>query len=103
MSNADLVFIPEPRTITLCRGCRARIFFVSTKDREKMPVTAAVDPRGRLSITAGRRGELPRGVVLTPGQADGARAAGMKLYTSHFASCPNAEEFRARRRTRGQR
>lgn len=101
-------FIPNPRKISRCRGCRARIFFVSTKDKERMPVDVDPAADGNLAITdapptPGRDGPLPTAVVVRPGQAAGMHAAGLPVYQPHFRHCPNAAEFRNKHRKGGRR
>ncbi|ETD31240.1 hypothetical protein [Williamsia sp. D3] len=103
--SAQDAFIPNPRSITRCRGCKARIFFVSTDRSEKMPVDVAPVPDGNLAITEapptrGRDGPLPTAVVLRKGQALGMRYAGLPVYQAHFRNCPNADEFRKAARSR---
>lgn len=85
-------------TIVLCRGCRAETFFALTVNGNRMLVDAEPDPNGNLVVTpaSGGRDALPAVEVVTRGQAAGMRAAGKPLYTSHFASCPRASEFRRR-------
>ena len=84
--------------VTRCRACSAPIFFARTAHSERMPVDAKPTADGNLAVTPSADSELPTAVVLRPAQAAGMRAAGQPTYTSHFAGCPKADEFRKRAR-----
>lgn len=73
-----------------CRSCEAPIVWVKTRRGKKMPVDAEPDPAG-LFVLEGMAGEL---VAHKAGPLDG--AAGGELYTSHFATCPDGDQWRQR-------
>ena len=81
-----------------CKACGERIFFASTARSERMPIDYYPSKDGNLSVTFAE--PMPTAVLVTPGQAAGMRAAGIQLYLSHFAHCPNADEFRRRARAK---
>lgn len=86
---------------TSCSACGERIFFASTVRSERMPIDYYPSKDGNLSVTFVE--PMPTAVLVTPGQAAGMRAAGIQLYLSHFAACPQADEFRKRARTKARR
>ena len=76
-----------------CEGCGAPIHWAKTiggRGKEKrMPCDVVEDrERGNMAVRNGVAQVLKRG------QITGAHFAGEPLYTSHFATCPNAAEFR---------
>lgn len=79
-----------------CSGCNKQIRWMHTEGknggRKAMPVNVQPD-KHRGNMTA--NGDVV--VVLTLGQAAGARANGVELYTSHFIDCPHAKDFRGRK------
>jgi hypothetical protein len=78
-----------------CASCDAPIVWARTQRAERMPVDAEPDAeRGNVILT----GQPPdvRAGVLSRGQAEGARASGQRLHTSHFATCPYAGQHRTR-------
>jgi hypothetical protein len=89
----------------ICSGCRQPVFWASMVDAlgelKRRPTDGSVvrnpiNPwpveNGNLQIVApGRVGMIPRGVYVAPQQR----------WTSHFATCPTAPQFR--RRGRGRR
>ncbi|MCF8605121.1 hypothetical protein L5I01_17340 [Gordonia sp. HY442] len=97
MSDYDNVFIPSPTQITWCRGCRRAIFFARTVDGRNIPVDEKPTSDGNLAITGERP---PIATVVRPGQAAGMREAGVPTYVAHFRSCPNADDFRKKARSR---
>lgn len=82
-----------------CGSCDAPILWARTQRDERMPVDAAPDPDLGNVILTGTAPHLRAG-VLARGQAEGARAAGQPLHTSHFATCPHAGQHRRTRRPR---
>ncbi|QCG77636.1 hypothetical protein HOV42_gp53 [Gordonia phage Fairfaxidum] len=98
------VFVPGPGQVKRCRGCSALIFFAVTRDGRSIPVDHKARSDGNLSVAPLQSGEkLPRATVVRPGQAAGMRAAGVPVYSPHWASCPEADSFRRRARARGAR
>lgn len=90
-----------------CNGCSASIDFVPLPTGRKMPVDSA----RKAIVVEPRKGPLK--VVLDDGQVVSARLATLAevelasapgslvrfARTSHFASCPAADRFRAKGRT----
>jgi hypothetical protein len=77
-----------------CRSCAAPILWAVTADRRSMPVNLEPDPDGNLDLLWVSPGMQPRVLVVDPAQPtldDGPR------YTSHFATCPNADQHRRNR------
>lgn len=82
--------------IDQCRSCRASIYWCTTDRDKPMPVDAWPDPdRGNVSIYP-EKGQM-RAVVVHRSQAEAMRARGLQLHTSHFSSCPNANQWRKKR------
>lgn len=101
MNHIDAtVFVPDPRKVTRCRGCRERIFFALTRDGRNIPVDERPAVDGNLAIAPVSRGKVPHAEVVRPAQADGMRAAGVPTFRSHWATCPKADQFRYRARNR---
>ncbi|AOE43995.1 hypothetical protein SEA_DELIAN_55 [Gordonia phage Delian] len=98
------VFVPGHNQLKRCRGCSALIFFAVTRDGRSIPVDHKPRPDGNLAIAPLQDGEkAPRATVIRPGQAAGMRAAGVPVFSPHWASCPEADSFRRRARARGAR
>lgn len=74
-----------------CTSCGAAMFFATTTDGKELPVDAQPAADGTVSVTFT---DPPTAVVVGRGQAAGMRAAGIQLYRSHFATCPNADHHR---------
>lgn len=74
--------------ITRCRACEAEIFFAKTERGKWIPIDAKPNLDGNLEIIAGGSPilALPVAPLLPPA----------KRYKSHFATCPNAGQFRRR-------
>lgn len=79
-----------------CRSCQAPIVWCSTARKKAMPVDA--EPftgdrfaPGLVTITEDETG--PLALPATPFE----RAGGEALYTSHFATCPQADQHRRAR------
>ncbi|AXH49695.1 hypothetical protein KNT98_gp53 [Gordonia phage Frokostdame] len=98
------VFVPGPGQLKRCRGCSELMFFAVTRDGRSIPVDHKPAADGNLAVAPLQDSEkLPRATVVTPGQAAGMRAAGVPVFSPHFASCPEADSFRRRGRARGAR
>ena len=80
-----------------CRSCKASIVWArSTATDQPMPVDYNADAeRGTVQLFVDR-GQLVA-AVLADRQLTGARAAGIPLRTSHFATCPHADHHRRTR------
>lgn len=76
-----------------CRSCRAEVYWVTWASGKKMPVDVVSDNRplpkgGNLVLSLGSTGELK------VEKFDVSKHAGRNRYTSHFSTCPNAEQHR---------
>lgn len=74
-----------------CRACDAPMTWATTSSGKSMPLNAEPDPAGNVEV---RVGELGLAVleVHPPGQPPLASVGVM--YMPHWATCPNADEFR---------
>ena len=73
-----------------CRSCGAPIIWAVTKSGRSMPLDEATDPAGNVLL-------LENGNCLVPAPEDDVwEAAGGTRHTSHFATCPNADQHRRR-------
>lgn len=79
-----------------CRSCGAPILWGETKAGKKMPIDAESSPSGTVRYRSGVGGATLE--FLTPLEAAAARLDGIKLHTSHFATCPHADEHRKPKR-----
>lgn len=75
-----------------CRSCNAAVIWTVTKSGKKMPVDAKPDPDGQLCVWRNDSGvhsrhqdDAPQFVQDRPSR-----------FTSHFATCPNAQKHRRR-------
>lgn len=72
-----------------CRSCDAPIFYaLSVKNRRPMPIDSIPDPNGNLLVRQGKQSTNLYAQVDTSKEGDEER------YTSHFATCPQANEWR---------
>lgn len=75
-----------------CRSCGAAILWARTERDKPIPLDAEPDPAGRIVFVSGdtvrvlRKDEEPPSHALVPRKG--------QRYTSHFATCPNAEQHR---------
>lgn len=79
-----------------CRTCRAPVVWAVLPSGRRIPLDPEPDPAGRVRLEAIGPGTDRAAVVLNTGDAEDARAAGEALYTSHFATCPQADQHRRR-------
>lgn len=63
--------------------------WAETPAGERIPVNPTPDPAGNLRIQRREGEDLPLARVVPP-----KHRFGVTLYTSHFATCPNAEKYR---------
>jgi len=90
-----------------CRSCRALMMWCETPKGSRMPVDVERRPDGNVRVIFRRLYDEPLAVVLGPAQLEAARAEHrehyeqgltdepeLRLYTSHFATCPQAEKHR---------
>lgn len=85
---------PELPTVKRCSSekCRARIRWAETEKGKRISLDAEPDPEGDFILTWNRdRGEWIARKVW------GDAAEGQPRYTTHFATCPDADRFRRRR------
>jgi hypothetical protein len=78
--------------VSACKSCGAEIIFAFTRDNKRMPVDAAPNPQG--NITLWEVGGVTRATVLAGSRLELARAEQQELFLSHFASCPDAAGHR---------
>lgn len=90
------MIVPASHTArSVCRSCDAPIIWAtSSTSRKSMPLDAEPHPDGTIDLDVARwvgayQGQLAATVSSTLPLFD---AGGM--YRSHFASCPNADEYR---------
>lgn len=82
----------------LCRTCRSEIVWgTDASTRSLMPVDADPSPNGNISVWVDAAGAAHL-VTLSRAKASATRAAGKELHLSHFASCPDAAQWRKDRR-----
>lgn len=78
-----------------CRSCGASIRWVETIKGKRIPLNRDPDPvLGNVRPVSVGVDHLRRAHVLTNDEAAAARADGEDLWTSHFATCPQASEHR---------
>ena len=80
--------VPTP---SKCRSCGALIYWAKTASGKSIPVNVLPVHRGNVLLTwSNRRRELMATVLAVPGDAQPWR----NVYTSHFATCPQADAHR---------
>jgi hypothetical protein len=78
-----------------CEACKAFMLWAISPSGARSPIDYAPSEKGNvLLLQPTGLGEL-LAVVLSGQALERARARGMDLRLSHFASCPNADEFRS--------
>ena len=75
-----------------CRSCQGSIEWATMPTGRLMPIDALPDPSGNLAVKRDERREL-RGRVVTDAEP---LRGDEKPATSHFATCPNADQHRRR-------
>lgn len=78
---------PEP---VECRTCKAKMYWVVTKNGKNMPVDAQPSPRGGLVITLKPDGKLYAEAFMPNDAAHAKR----NRYVSHFSTCPQRDQHR---------
>lgn len=84
-------------TTSYCRTCNAPIEWVITERGKRMPIDANPHPDGRfkkLPRVATEHGMATKVRYLPDAELADARAGVSALYTSHFATCPDAADHR---------
>ena len=76
--------------ISKCRSCEADIIWADTWSNRRMPVNAAPDEGGTILLIE-RPGNPPMAKVMDIGARD-------DLRRSHFATCPQSDEWRTSQR-----
>lgn len=82
-------------------SCGARIVFAVTEHGKRMPVDELPAADGNVELEE-RAGGVLLARVLGKSAAAAARDAGRELYTSHFATCPDAVAYRQRKSKRNR-
>lgn len=82
-----------------CDSCGAEIFFaINTTTSRRMPIDAQPNPNGNVTIDGDPRSVTDRldlaATVLAGFDLELARTAGDELYMPHFATCPDADEWK---------
>lgn len=76
-----------------CRSCKAQIYWVITEPGgKKMPIDAEPDPTGSFVVT--KRGDVL--VAQHVKRVDPELLATMKRYMSHWATCPDSDDWHKR-------
>lgn len=77
-----------------CRSCGAPIVWAVTRKGKRMPLDAEPVDGGNVVIVEPARGSVPPvAEVREPALTD---PSGLARYTSHFATCPQADSWRSR-------
>jgi hypothetical protein len=82
-----------------CRSCRIEIDWAQLPDGKPVPVdrSNAGDPGGNLAVRRTAAGTLQARVLKAGEQLQAGEVRGI----SHFASCPQAQQWRQREASRG--
>ena len=79
-----------------CKSCAAPLLFARTSGGALSPFDAESDPAGTFVLTL-RRGELHADYAGGDEARARFQAEGRNFFTTHFATCPNADEHRRAR------
>lgn len=79
----------DPYRVVACRSCNAPVRWVSTALGKRMPIDAVPTDAGTIVVDAGVA------TVVAPEDLFDTR---QPRYTSHFATCPQAAEWRKGKR-----
>jgi len=86
--------------VSRCRACDAQIVWAVTEGGRRMPVDAELRPDGNIVLVHREVGRPPTVRVVGKPERDelaaqaARRGEELRLFVSHFASCPEAEQFR---------
>lgn len=100
--------IPE-QLVRTCKGCSADVIFVKVpgKTKKDAPVWTMLDlvpePIAGTYVVeidpTSTRPALRGGRIDKRGVREGMKAAGVKLRTNHYKTCPRADEFKRKRKS----
>ncbi len=76
-------------TPSKCRSCSAPVLWVTWASEKKMPIDTTPSPVGNVVVTHRQKEN-----VLFVEKFDPALHENRKRYTSHFSTCPNADQHR---------
>lgn len=76
------------RTVARCASCDAEVFWVKTRNGKSMPI----DAQHEMRLVA----VLGDDDLILAGTSDDAVVRMVPTYTSHFATCPSADQHRKR-------
>lgn len=88
--------------ITSCRACGAPIGFIKTVAGKTVPVDVEIK---KIDILHGSNvyvkpdGMCITGMIATPDEMEDPDSDIVEAYVSHFATCPNADQFRKKRKS----
>lgn len=84
--------------LTSCKSCRAAIAFVRLPSGRRLPINPTPTDNGNVHVTGSHLDTEPAARVINS-QTDSLfdNAATTPTYTSHFATCPNANQHRRSR------
>jgi hypothetical protein len=74
-----------------CRTCEAPILWAETVKGRRIPLDAQPAHDGNIRLEERGQYVTPLAIIVT------GRVEGVTLYKSHFATCPDAENFRSKR------
>ena len=77
---------------TKCRSCGAAVLWAMTRNAKRMPIDAQPVPEGNMVLTL--KAGPPQALLVEKFYADKHTEPGRNRYTSHFSTCPNAQEHR---------
>jgi hypothetical protein len=86
----------------VCRSCKAPVTWVRTEGGNSMPVDAEPVDSGNIVLSHRIVGQPPlalyqsRDMIEQLRRESAAREEPLRLFRSHFASCPNARQHRKR-------
>ncbi len=80
-----------------CRSCHAPIVWAMTDAGKRMPLDPMPTTTGTVALL---QGSERRARVLPAAELEAARAEGKTLFTPHWATCPQAREWKGKARPR---
>lgn len=79
-----------------CSACGSHMIWAISPSGARSPIDYAPSETGNVLLLSPTDLGQVLAVVLSKDGLDLARSRGLHLRTSHWATCPNADEFRAR-------